>query len=438
LTRTARDTLILRSRELAALYRGRLEVLLEQAYRLETESYEGPDLPRKFPEAKDSPRGRRDERLVAPRMQAFTDVRRAESYFTPGRDGIERFLQIADDTMLSGSRLGTLQQFPDAGIAVVTLELDRASLHLKTAVIDERVVITGSHNWTSGAAARNVEDLLIFDSPQLARYYTGYLDYIAETHAKPFAEIARDAVDAVDTDPMAAAGLRRRGEVQYPATLPDTVPRTRFRDVNAKGDNEAFSVRGHVEYLDDDEYLPVVREMINTARQSILVSMYHVAARRRSETVHEVLKELGDAAKNGVYVYLVLNMPEMQSDSQHETHSAIAERLRERGVDVRLNAPGALLHEKVVVVDLCKILIGSHNWSEGALTGDGVYESSALLVLPRQEPRFAHRLVGHPIVSDMRNRGTWEKELSLLRHLDSQSTDQRDATIIRLEQERQP
>jgi len=44
-------------------------------------------------------------------------------------------------------------------------------LHDKFAVIDNRIVITGSFNWTASAELRNNENLLVIFSPDLARKY---------------------------------------------------------------------------------------------------------------------------------------------------------------------------------------------------------------------------------------------------------------------------
>ena len=184
-----------------------------------------------------------------------------------------------------------------------------------------------------------------------------------------------------------------------------------------------------MEYLDDGEYLQVLLDLIQHANQSIIVSMYHVARHEQSEIVNVVLNELGKAAQRGLYVYIVLDIPESQSDTHHKDHSAIAEMLRIRGVDVRLSIPTVTLHEKMVVVDLCKILIGSHNWSEGALTGKGVFESSAFILLPQQDVRFAQHILKHNIVSDMRSKTLWEKEISLLRHIASLKGEERKAFV---------
>ena len=50
-------------------------------------------------------------------------------------------------------------------------DANRYSMHLKTMVIDEKVVITGSFNFTRSAVTRNDENLLVLTSPQQAQRY---------------------------------------------------------------------------------------------------------------------------------------------------------------------------------------------------------------------------------------------------------------------------
>ena len=84
----------------------------------------------------------------------------------------------------------------------------------------------------------------------------------------------------------------------------------------------------------------------------------------------------------------------------------------------------------MVVVDLAKVLIGSHNWSEGSLSGERDYESSVLLVLPEQDMRFADYVLGRQTVSDMRSKELWEQEISRLRQVVLMKPSER-ATFLR-------
>jgi len=43
--------------------------------------------------------------------------------------------------------------------------------HNKVMIIDEKTVLTGSYNWSKAANARNAENLLVLDSPEVAQTY---------------------------------------------------------------------------------------------------------------------------------------------------------------------------------------------------------------------------------------------------------------------------
>lgn len=146
-----------------------------------------------------------------------------------------------------------------------------------------------------------------------------------------------------------------------------------------------------------------------------------------------LVKALTDAAGRGVYVYLLLHMPPGEGESLARAHENWAEQLRARGIDVRLHVPNVPLHAKLVVVDLARILIGSHNWSEGALSGERVGESSALLVLPQQDMRWADYVLGLDCVSDMRSREHWQEELRQLRQLTGLRGKSQNAYLKQLE-----
>ena len=166
--------------------------------------------------------------------------------------------------------------------------------------------------------------------------------------------------------------------------------------------------------------------LIRNAHQSILITMFVMSETKGvAEAQEQVHRALEQAAARGVYVYLLLQMPTSVQDRLHESHSTWAEKLRAKGIDVRLNLPQIHLHAKMVVVDLAKVLIGSHNWSEGALSGKRVYESSALLVLSEQDIRFADYIFGRQTISDMRSRQSWEQEIALLQQIVLMSASER-------------
>lgn len=59
-----------------------------------------------------------------------------------------------------------------SGLRSVTFEKDSGLMHQKFAVIDRRIVFTGSYNWTHSADSSNDENLLLFrDAGPLAEEY---------------------------------------------------------------------------------------------------------------------------------------------------------------------------------------------------------------------------------------------------------------------------
>jgi phosphatidylserine/phosphatidylglycerophosphate/cardiolipin synthase-like enzyme len=65
---------------------------------------------------------------------------------------------------------GQGQALADSG-ATVYVDSRHAIAHNKVMVLDNRALVTGSFNFTAGAEERNAENLLILDSPELARLY---------------------------------------------------------------------------------------------------------------------------------------------------------------------------------------------------------------------------------------------------------------------------
>jgi len=54
-------------------------------------------------------------------------------------------------------------------------------MHHKFVVVDDKIVATGSFNWTASAERWNRENLLVINSTSLARRYTKEFDKIWKT-----------------------------------------------------------------------------------------------------------------------------------------------------------------------------------------------------------------------------------------------------------------
>ena len=459
------DTLIIHSPTLGQRYLNHLNSLQAKAEPFGAATASQPPDRISFPEIERYEPSKRTTRFQAPPGRRVSELKHTAVYFTPSREGIRQLLTHAqaatqridigmyllndpeivqglvalarkgkvkirallDAGMMAGKLLSQAQALWEAGVEIHYFQQDRDALHLKTAVIDGRYVWTGTANWTTGAMDLNVEDLLFFDSPDLARLYSSFLDEIQKV-CKSFEPLARQATTAAAPQPQPT---RPTG---FPRGLPATGPRTNFNNLVSDPRFPSFDAKASVAYLSDEEYLPVLLNLIQNAHQSVLISMFVMSeTKTRAEAQEQVLRALELAAARGVYVYLLLHTPPSVQDRLAQHHSNWAEKLRAKGIDVRLNLPNIHLHTKMVVVDLAKILIGSHNWSEGALSGKEVSESSALLVLPAQDVRFADYILSRQTISDMRDRTLWEQEAALLRHVAVMSSSERAAFLSQRE-----
>ena len=68
--------------------------------------------------------------------------------------------------------------FIKEGIENIRLSSNRYLMHNKFAIIDNKIVITGSYNWTASAGKRNDENLLILDEEEIVKKYQDYFYYL--------------------------------------------------------------------------------------------------------------------------------------------------------------------------------------------------------------------------------------------------------------------
>jgi phosphatidylserine/phosphatidylglycerophosphate/cardiolipin synthase-like enzyme len=76
---------------------------------------------------------------------------------------------IVDKSMLK-SRRSPLEKLEEEGVPF-WVDFRHAIFHHKVTVIDERLVLTGSFNYSAAAETRNAENLLLLEDETLARQY---------------------------------------------------------------------------------------------------------------------------------------------------------------------------------------------------------------------------------------------------------------------------
>jgi phosphatidylserine/phosphatidylglycerophosphate/cardiolipin synthase-like enzyme len=117
----------------------------------------------------------------------------------------------------------------------------------------------------------------------------------------------------------------------------------------------------------DGDYFTALLNGIDRARAEIFLSVYLFRTIENAKGHPEaVLKNLVAAVRRGVRVEAILERDQDDGDLSRN-NAETAERLRQGGIRVCLDAPNRKTHTKLVVIDRRYVLIGSHNLTQSAL-----------------------------------------------------------------------
>ncbi|MEM1508513.1 MAG: phospholipase D-like domain-containing protein [Thermofilaceae archaeon] len=124
--------------------------------------------------------------------------------------------------------------------------------------------------------------------------------------------------------------------------------------------------------LPNEEYFYHVYELMNRANSSIHIIMY-VARYDPEETVAEdpanaLITALKTARDKGLDVKVIVD------DVTKIDYPETIAYLKAQGIPVKLDPkPGITTHAKLVIIDGRIVIIGSHNWTESALSRNNEY-----------------------------------------------------------------
>ena len=117
----------------------------------------------------------------------------------------------------------------------------------------------------------------------------------------------------------------------------------------------------------DGDYFTALLNGIDRARAEISLSAYLFRTIENAQGYPEaVLKRLVAAVRRGVRVEAILER-NRDADDLSRNNAETAERLRQGGIRVCLDAPDRQTHTKLIVIDRRYVLIGSHNLTQSAL-----------------------------------------------------------------------
>ena len=127
--------------------------------------------------------------------------------------------------------------------------------------------------------------------------------------------------------------------------------------------------------LEDHAYLSIVKSLILKANKSIYVAIYVIKydVKEPNDPVNQLLNALVDARKRGLDVKVLVDDPTLRSYPDTISY------LKNNSVEIKLDEKkGVTSHMKIVIIDDTYLVVGSHNWTESALSYN--HEYSVLIV----------------------------------------------------------
>ena len=133
--------------------------------------------------------------------------------------------------------------------------------------------------------------------------------------------------------------------------------------------------------ISDREYEKAVIELIDNAKESVVLGMYYISTQLETNNpVKLLLNDLIEAKKRGVQVKIYLNTKFPDVSYEEIVGDDEFKRLEDAGCEVYFIPQGRRLHDKVVIVDRRYVIDGSMNWSIIALRNN--FESATLIDSP--------------------------------------------------------
>ena len=147
-------------------------------------------------------------------------------------------------------------------------------------------------------------------------------------------------------------------------------------------DPVAQSIRtGQIMILTNQQYLPMLKSFIKTAKHRIDIGMYIFKVGKSPKNgPRQVLNALIAAQKRGVKIHVTLENSSY-SESLNIDNQRVARMLRRHNISVKFDSKKRTTHTKIVIIDGRFAFVGSHNFTHSALTKNN--EITLLLDNPR-------------------------------------------------------
>ena len=248
------------------------------------------------------------------------------------------------------NELATLAKLHHHGINIRLHDNDgTALLHMKSAVIDKNILITGTANWSSMAFHHNIEDVLIIRDTKIALAYHDRITSLAQKarpyepdgRDKPPKRIPRSQLQAQNTSNLLQGRWHRQLE-KNPLITPFPLP---------SQENITILFPHH------QRYLPVLLELFSNTKHTLTAAFFSLT----HDTIRRAITERQDLPA----ITLLLDEVAFRND----LFCSRLQRIQEAGAEVHIcmaDGKKNSMHLKAAVFDEAILWRGSANWSVNA------------------------------------------------------------------------
>lgn len=241
---------------------------------------------------------------------------------------------------------------------------DYESSHCKYFIIDDKLVVIGSHNFSPRAFGVGIDDSIgIQDEELTSKLKTEFLSDWSKAHFP-----GRDSIIDFNTKNIMLTKSDKR------TSLFSTIKNN-----------------GKIILLPDKKYFQTLISSINLARYSIDIVMFYFSySSSRNHITSKIFNSIKTAISKGVNIRCILDRDAVGDIySSRKINKRRFEMLKKLGVSVKYDQRDKVTHSKLVVIDKSKVIIGSHNWTAGSFEK---YRDMSLLIESTNLASEYHRL----------------------------------------------
>ncbi|MCA1933572.1 MAG: phospholipase D-like domain-containing protein [Calditerrivibrio sp.] len=127
-----------------------------------------------------------------------------------------------------------------------------------------------------------------------------------------------------------------------------------------------FKANADITFLPDNLFVEHYLKDIESSEKNIFISIFFFKIDDQKGAANEIKSALIRAKNRGVDIYIV--MEQAEKDISTDVNKFTGGELEKHGISVRYDSPFNKLHSKMTVIDENIVYIGSHNYTNSALS----------------------------------------------------------------------